>query len=155
MGNANDNLYEALRESHERQRELCDALVATEPHHGERARIFNELRIEEAAHAAAEERFLYAPMLMDDNGLYPSRHALAEHYKLDKLFSELAERDVAEAGWMQRAHTLVHDLKHHLEEEETRFFQQSGKILSDDDKVRLAGAYRNDYAHMKHKLEQG
>lgn len=155
MGNPDDTIYDALRESHERQRVLCKQLLATEPHGDERKQVFEELRTEEAAHAAAEERFLYAPILMDDNGLYPSRHALAEHYKLEKIFDELAERDPSEAGWMQRAHTLVHDLEHHLEEEETRFFQQSGKILSDAEKIRLAGAYRQDYAHMLEKLRGG
>lgn len=147
-----DNIYEALRESHERQRALCKQLLDTTPGSDERKRVFIELHTEESAHAAAEERFLYAPILMDDNGLDPSRHALAEHHKLDELFKELAKRDTGEAGWLQRAKTLAHDLEHHLEEEETRFFQQSGKILSDADKVRLAGAYRQDYQHMLAKL---
>ncbi|MDO5504936.1 MAG: hemerythrin domain-containing protein [Pseudoxanthomonas suwonensis] len=145
---SSDTIYDALRESHERQRALCRQLLETEPHGSDRRKVFVALRNEEAAHAAAEERFLYAPILMDDNGLQPSRHALAEHHKLEELFEELDGRDPSEAGWMQRAGTLVHELEHHLEEEETRFFQQSGKILSDTAKVRLAAAYREDYARM-------
>ncbi|HMQ26765.1 MAG TPA: FdhF/YdeP family oxidoreductase, partial [Acidimicrobiales bacterium] len=41
---------------------------------------FLTLKLELAAHAAAEERFLYAPMLMDDRGIDSARHALAEHH---------------------------------------------------------------------------
>lgn len=143
-----DNIYEALRESHERQRALCKALLDTTPEGDGRQDIFRELRREESAHAAAEERFLYAPILMEDNGLLPSRHALAEHHKIDELFEELAKNAPSERGWMQRAKTLCEKIEHHLEEEETRFFQQSGKLLSDAKKVSLAKAYRKDYERL-------
>ena len=49
---------------------------------------------------------------------------------------------------MQRAKTLCEKIDHHLEEEETRFFQQSGKILSDAQKVSLAKSYRKDYERL-------
>lgn len=143
-----DNIYDALRESHERQRALCKALLESAPEGDGRQSLFRQLRREESAHAAAEERFLYAPILMDDNGLSPSRHALSEHHKIEELFEELAKDAPSERGWLQRARTLCEKIEHHLEEEETRFFQQSGKILSDADKTRLAKSYRADYARL-------
>lgn len=143
-----DNIYEALRESHERQRALCKTLLETGPEGDHRQAIFRDLRREESAHAAAEERHLYAPILMDDNGLSPSRHALSEHHKIDELFEELAKKAPSDRGWMQRAKTLCEKIEHHLEEEETRFFQQSGKILDETQKSRLAKAYRNDYQRL-------
>ena len=69
------NLYDALRESHERQRSLCRRLLRSKPGTRERLDLFTALRIELAAHEAAEERYLYVPMLMDDSGLDASRHA--------------------------------------------------------------------------------
>lgn len=143
-----DNIYEALRESHERQRALCKALLETGSEGDGRQDLIRELRREESSHAAAEERFLYAPILMEDNGLMPSRHALAEHHKIDELFEELAKDAPSSRGWMQRAKTLCEKIEHHLEEEETRFFQQSGKILSDAQKVSLAKSYRKDYERL-------
>ena len=124
------------------------ALLDTQPEGDGRQALFRELRREESAHAAAEERFLYAPILMEDNGLLPSRHALAEHHKIDELFEELAKDAPSQSGWMQRAKTLCEKIEHHLEEEETRFFQQSGKILSDAQKVSLAKSYRKDYERL-------
>ena len=143
-----DNIYEALRESHERQRALCKALLETAPEGDGRQDLVRELRREESAHAAAEERFLYAPILMDDNGLSPSRHALSEHHKIEELFEELAKDAPSDRGWMQRAKTLCEKIEHHLEEEETRFFQQSGKILTDAQKASLAKSYRKDYERL-------
>ena len=64
-----DSIYDALRESHEIQRSLLRRLLRTKPGTQERISQFKQVRIELQAHEAAEERFLYAPMLMDDTGL--------------------------------------------------------------------------------------
>ena len=64
-----------------------------------------------AAHAAAEERYLYAPILMDDNGLSPSRHALHEHHELDELVEQLQQGDPASRGWTNTARELSRKLQ--------------------------------------------
>lgn len=147
-----ETIYEALRESHQRQRSLCRSLLRSSAHGGRRIAVFTDLRIELAAHAAAEERFLYAPILMDDAGLSPSRHALHEHHEIDELVEDLQERDAAARGWLAIARKLSHEVHHHLREEETKFFQASGRILDDARKIRLASSYRRDFARMRKVL---
>gem|GEM_PF-81354 len=144
-----DNIYEALRESHELQRTLCRRLVRIPPADPRAREIFEALRIELAAHAAAEERFLYAPILMDDMGLDPSRHALAEHHEIDECVEDLADADAGAGTWREKARKLSHEVHHHLKEEETKFFQISGKILTPAQKKTLAGRYRRDLARMR------
>jgi len=51
------NIFEALRISHVTQRALADHLIRTQGDSPERASLFSELKLELAAHAAAEERF--------------------------------------------------------------------------------------------------
>ena len=53
------NIYDALRESHERQRELAAALINTQGESEYRADTFQQLKQELAAHATAEERYFY------------------------------------------------------------------------------------------------
>jgi hypothetical protein len=147
-----ETIYDALRESHEIQRSLARRLVRSRP--GTRARIdlFTQLRHELQAHEAAEERFLYAPMLMDDLGLHSTRHALHEHHQIDEKVEELQALDPAKAAWLDKARELSMCVHHHLREEEKKFFQVSGKVLSQTQKVRLAARYRKDYARMHRKL---
>ncbi|MFT4179758.1 MAG: hemerythrin domain-containing protein [Thermomonas sp.] len=148
-----DTIYDALRESHERQRSLCRRLLRSS--HGEkRISLFTDLRIELAAHAAAEERFLYAPILMQDAGLRPSRHALHEHHEVDEIIEDMQVVDKTGAGWMAKARKLSEKVHHHLREEEKKFFQVSGKILSEAQKQRLAKQYRRDYARMVKSLRE-
>lgn len=143
-----ETIYDALRESHETQRSLCRRLLRSRP--GEaREQIFRDLRIELAAHAASEERFLYATILMFDAGLDVSRHALHEHHEMDELVEKLREGTPSDRGWLATARALSHEVHHHLREEEKKFFQVSGKILGDREKLALAKKYRRDFARMK------
>src|SRR5690606_36152831 len=146
------NIYEALRESHEIQRSLCRRLLRVKPESGRREETLRELRIELAAHAAAEERFLYAPIMMHDMGLNSSRHALAEHHEIDECVEDLSQADYEGGSWLAKAKQLAHEVTHHLREEETKFFQVSGKILSDAQKLSLARQYDEDYERMKKML---
>ncbi len=143
-----DTIYDALRESHKIQRHLCRRLLASKPHTEARISIFTDLRIELAAHAAAEERFLYAPILLDDMGIDSSRHAMHEHHEIDELVEDLQVRDHSGRAWMTSAKELSHQVHHHLKEEEKKFFQVSGKILTDAQKLLFAKRYRSDYKRM-------
>ena len=149
-----ETIYDALRESHAIQRSLCRKLLRSPPHSERRSALFTDLRIELAAHAAAEERFLYAPILMDDTGLAPSRHALHEHHEIDEIVEDMQVSDKNGAGWMAKARKLSEEVHHHLREEEKKFFQASGKILSQAQKQKLAAQYRRDYSRMLKALRE-
>jgi ribosomal protein L29 len=144
-----ETIYEALRESHETQRSLCRSLARIKPGDPRAREVFDTLRIELAAHAAAEERYLYAPILMDDMGLAPSRHALAEHHEIDECVETLHDMEDGDEAWTPAVKKLSHEVHHHLKEEEKKFFQVSGKILSDSQKTQLAKRYRHDLARMR------
>ena len=148
-------IYDALRESHGIQRSLLRKLLRTKPGTLERISQFKQVRIELEAHEAAEERFLYAPMLLDDMGLLSTRHALHEHHEIDELVEDVQKLDPAGEAWIEKAKALSHKVHHHLREEEKKFFQVSGKILSDPQKSRLAKQYRRDYLRMHRMLAAG
>ncbi len=145
------NIYEALRASHDTQRQLCDELMASEPNAQTRKQLFKTLKVELEAHAAAEERFLYVPIMMEDAGLSISRHALSEHHEMEELMEELTTNDPSAKGWLVRAKALTEKVHHHLDEEEKAFFQLSGKLLSDKQKESLAKDYLSDYERLKTK----
>jgi Hemerythrin HHE cation binding domain len=145
-----NSIYDELRASHALQRQLCNRMVRTRAQNpARRQALFRELRIELAAHAAAEERYLYVPILMYDMGLNSARHALSEHHAMDELVEDLQGLDPAGDAWGTKAGELAHKVRHHLKEEETKFFQVSGKLLSARQKTQLARQYRVDHARMR------
>ena len=137
-------VFEALRADHETQRDLAARLVETEGDSDDRAKIFDELKTELAAHADAEERFFYLPLMEVDFTQEKARHSVAEHHELDELVEELEETDRSSPHWLATAEKLRHDLVHHLDEEEQEVFQMAGKVLTETQKTELASSYRGE-----------
>ncbi len=139
------NIFEALRESHNKQREIAKKLIQTSGDTEERRALFDQFKNELFAHAVAEDRYFYIPLMMTDSGLNITRHALAEHHEMDELLEQLTEIDFSNTGWLAIAKKLSETVLHHLEEEEHSFFQQAGKILDDKQKETLAKKYLTEY----------
>ena len=143
------NIFEALRESHDVQRELAEKLIKTSGDTPERRELFDQLKNELFAHAVAEDRYFYIPLMMTDSGLNITRHALAEHHEMDELLEQLTETEFSNSGWLAIAKKLSETVHHHLKEEEQGFFQQAGKILEDKEKEFLAKKYLKEYKKYK------
>lgn len=143
------NIFEALRESHEKQRNLSEKLIKTSGDSKERRALFELLKNELFAHAVGEDRYFYIPLMMTDSGLNITRHALAEHHKMDELLEQLTEMELSNPGWLAVAKKLFDTVHHHLQEEEHGFFQQAGKILSAEQKESLAQQYLAEYKKYK------
>ena len=107
-------IFDAIRESHDLQRDLCRKLTASRRDMAARQVLFLQLKVELMAHAAAEERHLYVPLLMEDGGLDASRHALHEHHEVDELLDDLSVRNKKQAGWISTAKKLSFKVRHHL-----------------------------------------
>jgi hypothetical protein len=142
-------IFDAIRESHDLQRDLCRKLTASRGDVGARQVLFLQLKVELMAHAAAEERYLYVPLLMEDGGLDISRHALHEHHEVDELLEDLSVRDKKQAGWIATAKKLGFKVRHHLKEEESKFLQVAGRMLSATKKQQLARKYTREIVRMR------
>ncbi|NND74185.1 MAG: hemerythrin domain-containing protein [Ilumatobacter sp.] len=138
------NIFEALRDDHEKQRTLADLLTKTEGDSDGRRELFAELKTELEAHAGAEERYFYVPLMDHDLTQDKARHSVSEHKELDDFIEKLDEYDMSAPQWLQTARDLHERLTHHLDEEEREVFQVAGKVLSDDEKTSLADDYRAD-----------
>lgn len=147
------NLFEALRSSHEVQRSLCRRLTRVKS--AERESLFLRLKVELEAHAAAEERFLYVPLLMTNTGLSASRHALSEHHDIEELCEDLSVPDKHGDDWLETAKQLSHKVHHHLREEERKFFQVAGKLIGERAKLTLGKRYLQDLVRMRRHYAAG
>ncbi|RLU06203.1 hemerythrin [Pseudomonas prosekii] len=139
------NIFEALRESHDRQRGYADALIKTSGDTPERAEAYKQLKAELQAHETAEERHFYIPLMAFDNGVDLSRHAISEHHEMDEMMETLDETEMSSPAWLATAKKLSEKVHHHLKEEEQKFFQMAGKLLDDKQKETLANQYEKEY----------
>ena len=70
------NIFEALRSDHSRQRDLVERLLATHGASEERKDLFDRLSAELEAHAGAEERYFYVPLMEHDLTQTKARHSV-------------------------------------------------------------------------------
>ena len=134
-------IFEALRADHEIQRDLADRLIETNGASDDRRELFARLRTELAAHASAEERAFYVPLIQDDRTQEKARHSVSEHHEMDELVERLEGYELGASQWLITAKELHHKVHHHLDEEEREVFQLAGKVLAESAKTALAADY--------------
>ena len=132
------NIFEEIRKDHEKQRTLVDLLVKTQGDSDGRRELWSRLKEELEAHARAEERYFYNPLMNHDLTQEMARHSVHEHHEIDELIETLGETDMTAPKWLQTAEMLIH----HLDEEEQEVFQQAGKALQQEEKEKLAQQFR-------------
>ncbi|MDR5902320.1 hemerythrin domain-containing protein [Halomonas icarae] len=137
-------IFEALRESHDKQRRLLALLVETSGDSDGRDELYRRLRAELVNHAGAEERSLYVPMMEHDLTQEKARHSVAEHHEIDEALEALDTTDYSSPGWLAAARRLQDLVIHHLDEEEQEVFQLAGRVFDDATKTQLASTYQED-----------
>jgi Hemerythrin HHE cation binding domain len=145
------NIFEALRVSHETQREISARLLANLEDAAQRQQAFEELKRELVAHETAEERCFYVPLFEHDETVDAARHAIAEHHEMDEMVEDLEEMEPGSAAWREGATKLCDKIEHHLTEEERKFFQEAGRVLTEAQKVSLAKDYEAEFLTLRVK----
>lgn len=138
------DIFTALTARHDVQRDLCKQLENTNDSK-KQAEIYQQFKLELTAHAAAEERHLYVPVMEHDEGLDIARHAITEHHQMDELIETLDDNQPDSDKWQQALKDLIHKVRHHLDEEEKEFFKQSKSILDSDLQQRLGSLYQVEH----------
>jgi hemerythrin superfamily protein len=138
---ADAKIYAELKADHDRQRDLIARIEDTSRKDEERQALFDELRKELQAHAAAEEEALYSVMLANPELRDEARHSVSEHKEVDDLLGELVEKDTTSLFWMSKFKTMRDRYLHHIEEEEEEMFPAATKELSAEKEAEIARVF--------------
>ncbi len=136
-------IYEAIKEDHNIQRDLCDKIIKTSGASKERKELWLELKRELEVHEVAEERYFYSALIDTDKMQEDARHGMAEHHEIDELIHELDDSDMSSAHWQELLGKLIEKVKHHLKDEEDDFFKKAKGIYTGDEATRLAKGYND------------
>ena len=119
-------IFDDLRASHEVQRSLARSITHGRASAENRRAAFLALANELDAHATAEERHFYVPLLMDDAGLSVTRHALADHHKAEELVEQLRGVDATTDKFAELAKQLATEVRDHWTKRSTGPFSSPG-----------------------------
>ncbi len=141
------NIFEKLREEHDKTRTLLRLVSKTHGDSRGRRELFARLKDELESHARAEEVSLYKP-LIGSAVQAEATHSTKEHEEARELLEELEAMDYSSTGWLNRFETLKQIVLKHMDEEEHRVFQQAGKALSETQKQTLVDTHERERAEM-------
>lgn len=136
-------IFDRLKEDHDKHRALLDRLLETSGDTPEREELFTELTKELKGHAAAEEQALYSTMLRKPPTTDETRHSVAEHHEIDEALNDLAATDMATGAWLTKFKEFDHRYRHHIQEEEEEHFPDFANYLD-----------KEDMAHMEQVFER-
>jgi hypothetical protein len=132
-------IYVNLKRDHDLHRDLLKQIA--ESANGERESLFERLRLEIAAHAAAEEESLYATMLGNPDLRDEARHSVAEHKEVADYLAELTRLEIGSTAWGEKFAHMRHRYEHHIDEEEEDMFPAAEKVLPKRVEDALADTY--------------
>lgn len=136
---ATATIFDSLKADHDRHRTMLS--IIAEAAEGDRAALFEEFRVDIAAHAAAEEQTLYATMMADPELQDDARHSVSEHKEIDDMVVAIAKAAPGSDDWDQAFGELRTEYDHHITEEEEEMFPAAAEALSDEDVSRLAAVF--------------
>jgi hemerythrin-like domain-containing protein len=79
---------------------------------------------------------------------------LSEHHEIEELCEELSVSDKSGTAWLNKAKKLSEEVRHHLKEEEKKFFKVAGRILTEPQKTTLTKRYLKDVVRMRKKYAE-
>jgi hemerythrin superfamily protein len=138
---ADARIFEDLKADHDKHRAMLEQLGETKGDSEERRELFEKLRKELQAHAAAEEESLYAAMLAKPDLRDEARHSVSEHKEIDDYLGELFEIDMSSSAWLTKFKEMRHRYLHHIDEEEEEMFPAAAKSLSDKTETQIADTF--------------
>lgn len=138
---ADADIFAELKSDHDKHRMMLEKLGETHGDSAERRKLFEDLRKELQAHAAAEEETLYATMLASPDLRDDARHSVSEHKEIDDFLGELLDIDMSSGAWLTKFKDMRHRYLHHIDEEEEEMFPTAAKALSDKTEQRLAEVF--------------
>jgi hemerythrin superfamily protein len=135
-------IYEALQNDHRQFEQLLDRLVAASKAGDDSWKtILDELRRGVIAHAHAEEAVFYNALREADESKSLVMHSYGEHAMAETEMRALGGAKLVDANWTSMVEKLSKDLRHHIQEEESKIFDAARKVFSDEEATQIGVAF--------------
>ncbi len=148
-----DEIFERLKQDHDKHRDLLQRIEDTSGESEERQSLFKELTKELKGHAAAEEQAVYSTMLRKPETTDDTRHSVAEHQEIDEALNDLAATDMSSSAWLAKFKEFAHRYRHHIEEEEDDHFPDFAEHITDEDTRHMTEVFEKRKAVEKAEAE--
>lgn len=136
------NIYDALSKDHRLFETQLDRLLAQSKADDDQWKTtLDELRRGLIAHAHAEEAVFYNALRETDTAKGLVAHSYSEHAMAEGEIRTLGAAKLVDANWTSLMEKLSKDLRHHIQEEESRVFAAGRQVFSEEEAQRIGAAF--------------
>jgi hemerythrin superfamily protein len=136
------NIYDALSKDHRQFEALLDLLLMASKSSDEQWKSsLDELRRGVIAHAHAEEAVFYNALREIEQTKDLVMHSYGEHAKAESEIRGLGAAKLIDVTWTSLAEKLSKDLRHHIQEEESRVFGAARRVFTDQEAEQMGAAF--------------
>lgn len=145
------NIFQVLETDHSLIRDTLQELRETTIRSRKKREVkFGKLRDQVGEHLQAEETLFY-PAIMERGEREEILEALEEHETVRIMLNQLAAVPVDHERWGAKLKVLGEILEHHVEEEETKIFDQAKELIADNQAQQIA----DEFEKMKKQARRG
>jgi hemerythrin superfamily protein len=146
------DIYDTLSAEHREFEKLLDRLVrSSKAGSDEWKTILDELRRGVVSHAHAEEAVFYNSLREEGESAAVVLHAYTEHATTEAELRTLGAAKVIDANWTSLTEKLSKDLRHHIQEEESKIFDAARQVFTDEEAELMGQAFQR----MKQETAKG
>jgi len=146
------DIYDTLSNEHRQFEALLDRLVkSSKAGTDDWKTALDELRRGVVAHAHAEEAVFYNALREEDQAKGLVMHSYAEHATAEGEIRTLGAAKALDANWTSLMEKLSKDLRHHIQEEESKIFDAARQVFTDEEAELMGQAFQR----MKQETAKG
>ena len=124
------NILNLLKEDHQDVKDLLSQMEkTTERGAKKRQQLWEKCRAALLAHAHAENRVFYQPLLREGDDPEMILEAEVEHQVVERLMDDIQSTDVTSEKWIAKVTVLKELVEHHVKEEESSIFKEARKAF--------------------------
>lgn len=109
-----------------------------------------KIKAEIDPHMAGEEKLFYPELEKKEELRELVSHSLEEHDEAKSIMSELESMSESDKKWASKIKELKESIDHHVEEEESKVFEEARKVISQ----KQAGEMAQQYLEFKKSFKQ-
>lgn len=136
------DIYDTLSKEHRQFEALLERLVkSSKADTDDWKAALDELRRGVVAHAHAEEAVFYNALREEDQAKGLVVHAYAEHATAEGELRALTAAKAIDANWTSLMQKFSKDLRHHIQEEESKVFDAGRQVFTDEEAELMGQAF--------------
>jgi len=144
------NIYDALSKDHREVERILDEILVAANSTGDRWKsLLDELRNAVVPHSHAEEACFYNALRESEHGKGLVLHSYNEHAMAEGEIRTLRTAKLVDAKWTSLLQKLNKDLRHHVQEEESKVYEAARKAFTDQEAEQIGAAFERLKEAMK------